>query len=117
MTRQIFDAEDWSIEATEKSALIAWSCNLDDLLLSLDPGTGILNWAVDNEGANSLAIAEDGATCTTARFEEGLSSASKLISLTERLCAPSARMSRRPAQLRNGFLPACLRTTLICTSG
>lgn len=102
-----FDAEDWSIEATEKSALIAWSCNLDDPLLSFDPGTGILNWAVDNEGANSLAIAEDGATCTTARFEEG-SFICKQIDLTdgETLRAVSEDVPEASATKKR--FPSCL---------
>lgn len=102
-----FDAEDWSIEATEKSALIAWSCNLDDPLLSLDPGTGILNWAVDNEGANSLAIAEDGATCTTARFEEG-SFICKQIDLTDGETLRAVSEDVPEASATKERFPSCL---------
>lgn len=102
-----FDAEDWSIEATEKSALIAWSCNLDDPLLSFDPGTGILNWAVDNEGANSLAIAEDGATCTTARFEEG-SFICKQIDLTDGETLRAVSEDVPEASATKERFPSCL---------
>lgn len=102
-----FDAEDWSIEATEKSALIAWSCNLDDPLLSLDPGTVILNWAVDNEGANSLAIAEDGATCTTARFEEG-SFICKQIDLTDGETLRAVSEDVPEASATKERFPSCL---------
>ncbi|WP_462419434.1 toll/interleukin-1 receptor domain-containing protein [Adlercreutzia equolifaciens] len=102
-----FDAEDWSIEATEKSALIAWSCNLDDPLLSLDPGTGILNWAVDNEGANSLAVAEDGATCTTARFEEG-SFICKQIDLTDGETLRAVSEDVPEASATKERFPSCL---------
>ena len=102
-----FDAEDWSIEATEKSALIAWSCNLDDPLLSLDPGTGILNWAVDNEGTNSLAIAEDGATCTTARFEEG-SFICKQIDLTDGETLRAVSEDVPEASATKERFPSCL---------
>lgn len=102
-----FDAEDWSIEATEKSALLAWSRNLDDPLLSFDPGIGILNWAVDNEGANSLAIAEDGATCTTARFEEG-SFSCKQIDLNNGETLRTVREDIPEAGATKERFPSCL---------
>lgn len=102
-----FDAEDWSIEATEKSALLAWSRNLDDPLLSFDPGIGILNWAVDNEGANSLAIAEDGATCTTARFEDG-SFSCKQIDLNNGETLRTVREDIPEAGATKERFPSCL---------
>ena len=111
-----FDAEDWSIEATEKSALLAWSRNLDDPLLSFDPGIGILNWASITKVLIRWPLRKTEQPARRRGSKKGLSAASKLISITERHCAPSEKISQRPAQLRNGFLPACLRTTLIYTS-
>lgn len=102
-----FDAEDWSIEATETGSLLAWSRNLDDPLLSFDPGIGILNWAVDNEGANSLAIAEDGATCTTARFEEG-SFSCKQIDLNNGETLRTVREDIPEAGATKERFPSCL---------
>lgn len=66
-----FDAEDWSIEATGEGTLLAWSRKHSDPLLCFEPEIGCLSWAIDDGGVNSLAVAEDGATCTMARLEEG----------------------------------------------
>ena len=102
-----FDAEDWSIEAMETGSLLAWSRNLDDPLLSFDPGIGTLNWSVDNEGANSLAIAEDGATCTTARFEEG-SFSCKQIDLNNGETLRTVREDIPEAGATKERFPSCL---------
>lgn len=102
-----FDAEDWSIEAMETGSLLAWSRNLDDPLLSFDPGIGTLNWSVDNEGANSLAIAEDGATCTTARFEEG-SFICKQIDLTDGETLRAVSEDVPEASATKERFPSCL---------
>ena len=102
-----FDAEDWSIEAMETGSLLAWSRNLDDPLLSFDPGIGTLNSSVDNEGANSLAIAEDGATCTTARFEEG-SFSCKQIDLNNGETLRTVREDIPEAGATKERFPSCL---------
>ena len=102
-----FDAEDWSIEATGEGTLLAWSRKHSDPLLCFEPGIGCLSWSIDDGGANSLAVAEDGATCTMARLEEG-SLICKQIDLTNGETLRSLREDVPGANAIEERFPSCL---------